>query len=103
MLQLIEMRRRDIAELCKRFHVNRLEVFGSAARGSDFDPARSDVDLLVTYEPSTTRPTLEEYFEFRERLEALFGRSVDLVMAGAVRNPYVRADIERSRELIYEA
>ena len=50
LLQLIEMRRRDIAELCRRFHVNRLEVFGSAARGSDFDPARSDVDLLVTYE-----------------------------------------------------
>jgi predicted nucleotidyltransferase len=49
MLQLIEMRRSDIAELCRRFHVNRLEVFGSAARGSDFDPARSDVDLLVTY------------------------------------------------------
>jgi predicted nucleotidyltransferase len=46
MLQLIEMRRRDIAELCGRFHVNRLEVFGSAARGSDFDPTRSNVDLL---------------------------------------------------------
>ena len=103
MLQLIEMRRRDIAELCRRFHVSRLEVFGSAARGSDFDPARSDVDLLVTYEPSTSRRTLEEYFGFREQLEALFGRSVDLVMAGAVRNPYVRADIERSRELVYEA
>lgn len=103
MLGLIEMRRRDIARLCGRFHVSRLEVFGSAARGSDFDTARSDVDLLVTYEPNTARPTLEEYFEFREQLEALFGRSVDLVMAGAVRNPYVRADIERSKELIYEA
>jgi predicted nucleotidyltransferase len=71
----------------------RLEVFGSATRSSDFDPARSDVE---TYEPSISRPTLEEYFEFREQLEALFGRSVDLVMAGAVRNPYVRADTERS-------
>jgi predicted nucleotidyltransferase len=103
MLQLIEMRRRDIAGLCGRFHVSRLEVFGSAARGSDFDPARSDVDLLVTYEPSTARPTLEEYFAFGEQLEALFGHPVDLVMAGAVRNPYVRADIERSKELVYEA
>lgn len=103
MLQLIEMRRLDIAGLCRRFHVNRLEVFGSAARGSDFDPARSDVDLLVTYESGTSRPTLNEYFDFREQLEALFGRSVDLVTAGAVRNPYVRADIERSRELVYEA
>jgi predicted nucleotidyltransferase len=103
MLPLIEMRRSDIADICRRFHVSRLDVFGSAARGSDFDPARSDVDLLVTYESSTPRPTLDEYFEFREQLEALFGRSVDLLMAGAVRNPYVRADIERSRELVYEA
>jgi uncharacterized protein len=103
MLPLIEMHRRDIAEICRRFHVSRLDVFGSAARGSDFDPARSDVDLLVTYESGTSRPTLEEYFAFREQLEALFGRSVDLVMTGAVRNPYVRADIERSRELVYEA
>ena len=103
MLPLIEMHRRDIAEICRRFHVSRLDVFGSAARGSDFDLARSDVDLLVTYESGTSRPTLEEYFAFREQLEALFGRSVDLVMTGAVRNPYVRADIERSRELVYEA
>src|SRR5689334_6147617 len=103
MLPLIEERRSDIAEICRRFHVSRLDVFGSAARGSDFDPARSDVDFLVTYESGATRPTLDEYFEFREQLETLFGRSVDLVMAGAVRNPYVRADIERCRELVYEA
>lgn len=103
MLPLIEMHRNDIADICRRFHVSRLDVFGSAARGSDFDPARSDVDLLVTYESSTSRPTLEEYFAFREQLEAVFGHPVDLVMVGAVRNPYVRADIERSRELVYEA
>jgi predicted nucleotidyltransferase len=103
MLPLIEMRRSDIAEVCRRFNVSRLDVFGSAARGSDFDPDRSDVDLLVTYAAPTSRPTLDEYFRFREQLEALFGHPVDLVMAGAVRNPYVRADIERSRELVYEA
>jgi predicted nucleotidyltransferase len=71
-LPLIEMRRNDIADICRRFHVSRLDVFGSAARGSDFDPARSDVDLLVTYQSTIPRPTLEEYFEFREQLEALF-------------------------------
>jgi hypothetical protein len=51
MLRLIEMHRSAIAELCRRFHVHQLEVFGSAARGSDFDPANSDVDLLITYLP----------------------------------------------------
>jgi hypothetical protein len=102
MLHLIEIHRSEIADLCRRFRVSRLDVFGSAARGSDFDPARSDVDLLVTYEPEAPRPTLDEYFGLREQFEALFGRSVDLVMAGAVRNPYIRADMERSKELVYE-
>ena len=46
MLPLIEMHQSGIAEICWRFHVSRLDVSGSAARGSDFDPARSDVDLL---------------------------------------------------------
>jgi predicted nucleotidyltransferase len=103
MLRLIEAHRGEIAELCRQFHVLRLDVFGSAARVSDFDPMRSDVDLLVTYDPGVPRPTLEEYFGFQERLEALFGRSVGLVMAGAVRNPFIRADIERSKELVYGA
>jgi hypothetical protein len=103
MLPLIEMHRREIAELCRWFHVERLDVFGSAARGTDFDPNRSDVDLLVTYDPTVARPDLAEYFAFRDELAALFGRPVDLVMSGAVRNPFVRADIDRFRELVYAA
>ena len=51
MLPFIEAQRAAIAELCRRFHVRRLDVFGSAARGTDFDPSRSDVDLLVSYLP----------------------------------------------------
>jgi predicted nucleotidyltransferase len=100
MLKLIEARRAEIADLCRRFHVRRLEVFGSAARGTDFDPARSDVDLLVTYEPA---PNLTEYFDLNEQLSALLGRPVDLVMSGAVRNPFIHADIERWKQPVYAA
>ena len=82
MLPLIEARRAEIADLCRRFHVRRLEVFGSAARGTDFDPDRSDVDLLVTYEPDVPAPNLTEYFDLTEQLTALLGRPVDLVMSG---------------------
>lgn len=103
MLPLIETHRPQITELCRRFHVRRMDVFGSAARGTDFDPVRSDVDLLVTYDPDLPRPGLEEYFALRDELSALFRRPVDLVMSGAVRNPFVRADIERSKELLYAA
>jgi uncharacterized protein len=102
MLPLIEARRIEIADLCRRFHVARLELFGSAARGTDFDRERSDIDLLVTYDRQAAR-TFAEYFELSEELEALFGRPVDLVMSGAVRNPFLRAGIERSKELLYGA
>jgi predicted nucleotidyltransferase len=94
--------RADIGALCRRSHVRRLDVFGSAARGEDFDPQRSDVDFLVEFDASTA-PTLDLFFSLRDQLAALMGRPVDLVMAGAVRNPFIRADIERSREMVYAA
>jgi uncharacterized protein len=101
MLPFIEAQRSAIAELCRRFHVRRLDVFGSAARGTDFDPSRSDVDLLVSYDPDASPPTLTAYFDLQEELTALLGYPVDLVMSSAVRNPYIHADIERSREPVY--
>ena len=100
MLPLIEAHRAEIAELCRRFHVRRLEVFGSAARGTDFDPARSDVDLLVSY-LSDHHPDIGAYLDLQDALADLLGRKVDLVMEGAVKNPYVRAGIERSRQPLY--
>ncbi len=102
MQPLIDSHRAKMAELCRRFHVRRLEVFGSAAR-DDFDPKRSDVDMLVEFEPDTPLSALDTYFGLKESLEALLGRPVDLVMDGAVRNPYLRAGIERSRQTIYAA
>jgi len=103
MVPLLQAHRAEVAEICRRFHVRRLDVFGSAARGTDFDPARSDVDLLVTYDPDIPRPGLAEYFNLRDELSALLGRPVDLVMSGAVRNPFIRADIEQARELLHAA
>ena len=103
MLPLISNHRTEIAELCRRFRVRRLEVFGSAERETDFDPARSDVDFLVEFVPDVTPPTLDTYFTLRESLSAVVGLPVDLVMAGSIRNPYLRAEIERSKETVYAA
>ena len=100
MQTLVGARKSEIGDLCRRFHVRRLEVFGSAARG-DFDPRRSDVDFLVEFGPDPKAASLKNYFGLRESLEALLGRPVDLVMPDAVKNPYLRASIERSREPVY--
>jgi predicted nucleotidyltransferase len=102
MQPVIQERTAEIAELCQRFHVRRLDVFGSAAR-EDFDPARSDVDMLVEFEPESPLRGLDQFFGLKEALEALLGRRVDLVEASAVKNPYLRAGIERSREALYAA
>lgn len=102
MLTVIEAHRIEIEELCRRFHVHRLDVFGSAARGSDFDPARSDVDLLVSYLPGH-HPGIVAWQDLRDALKDLLGRPVDLVMETAVENPFIRAGIERSREAVYAA
>jgi uncharacterized protein len=83
MLPLIEAHRAEIAELCRRFHVQRLDVFGSAARIVDFDPTSSDVDLLVAYLPGHA-PDIGAYLDLREALADRLGRPVDLVMDGAV-------------------
>jgi predicted nucleotidyltransferase len=100
---VIEQRRAAIVELCRRHRVRRLDVFGSGARGTDFDPGRSDVDFLVEFDTTGSEPTLKTFFALRDELAAVLGRPVDLVMAGSVINPYVNAEVERTREPIYAA
>jgi predicted nucleotidyltransferase len=92
--------RADIDALCRRFHVRRLDVFGSAACGDDFTP-RSDIDLLVDFEPAYGTPALGEFFGLRDALAALLGHDVDLTMTGAIRNPFLRNSIERSRVALH--
>jgi predicted nucleotidyltransferase len=103
MSPLIAAHKDEVAEVCRRFHVARLEVFGSAARATDFDPERSDVDLIVSYDPDNYPSGIGDFFDLRTALTVVFGRSVDLTMATAVRNPYLRAEMERDREMLYAA
>ena len=78
MHERISRKRTEIAALCGRYGVSRLEVFGSAARGYDFDPERSDVDLLVTFAPDT-QYGLDLHMNLEEALQKLLGRPVDLL------------------------
>ena len=98
----IAQHRSGISAICQRYRIQRLEVFGSAARAEDFDPEHSDADFLVEFAPDV-QPGLDIFFGAKSALETLLGRSVDLVEPGAVRNPYVLASINRNREAIYAA
>ena len=102
MIALLEDNREQIAALCRQHHVQRLEVFGSAATGG-FDPETSDLDFLVDYQPLEPGKRADAYFGLLEGLEALLERSVDLVMTRAIENPYFLRAIEPTREVLYAA
>jgi hypothetical protein len=102
MLTLLAEKLPELERLCKLHDVRRLEVVGSAAREVDFDPARSDIDLVVEFAPGRL-PRLSAFFKLREALANAIGRPVDLLMLEAVRNPYLKANLESSRRLLYAA
>ena len=91
-----------IAAACRRHQVLHMHLFGSALR-DDFDPSRSDLDLLVEFQSIEPGALVKAYFALERQLAAITGQSVDLVMADAIRNPYVCRDIDASKQLIYEA
>ncbi len=100
----IAEKREPLTDLCRRYGVARLDVFGSAARGGDFDAAASDVDFLVEFRPQ--EDNLSNFLHFKEALEALLARPVDLVDRKAIaasRNYIRRRSILRSSEAIYGA
>ena len=91
----------QLIELCRRYNVARLEVFGSAARGTEFDPQTGDADFLVKFESESDLSPFDQFFDFAEALKTAPGRRVDLIEAAAINNPYLRAAINKSRELVY--
>jgi len=99
---LVVKKQPEIESLCRRFGVTRLELFGSATN-ADFADDRSDFDFLVEFDLGGKVKALDAYFGLKEELEALLGRSVDLVMPSAIKNPYFRAEVERQRQPVYGA
>jgi predicted nucleotidyltransferase len=92
----------EIEAACRRREAVRLDLFGSAARGS-FDPSRSDLDFLVEFAPGKPAEIADRYFGLLEDLENLFGRPVDLVIESSVRNPYFRQSVEATRSRLFAA
>jgi uncharacterized protein len=100
-IQLIEDRREQLIGLCQDFRVYRLDVFGSAA-GGGFRPETSDLDFIARFEGTREPDYAERFYRFAEALEALFGRSVDLLTERMIRNPYFRDEVERTRRIVVD-
>lgn len=102
MIELVKQQHQVLGALCVQYGVRRLEVFGSAATG-DFNEQSSDIDFLVEFLPLEPSQSADAYFGLLFALEKLFGRSIDLVMPSAVKNPYFLQSINQSREVLYAA
>jgi uncharacterized protein len=98
----IEQKREELGAVCRRYHVARLAVFGSALR-DDFDPQHSDLDFLVEFQPLPSSTYADTYFGLKEGLEALFQRPVDLVVESAIKNPYFLKSVQQSKHGLYAA
>ncbi len=94
----IEKNRPEISGIFESLRVRQLDIFGSATR-EDFR-SDSDVDVLVRFDRAGGR-LFDRYFELKENLERIFGRTVDLIVEDAITNPYFRQEVERSRKNIY--
>jgi predicted nucleotidyltransferase len=91
----------EIEQFCAQHHVKEVALFGSVLR-DDFGP-ESDIDVLVTFEPSA-RPTLLTLARMEEELERIFKRRVDLLERAGLdqcSNPYIRTPVISSLRVIY--
>lgn len=89
-----------LAEICRKYGVSKLSVFGSILR-SDFDPSRSDVDVVVEFLPGQHKG-LFKLLTMQRELTELFGRTVDLTTPGSL-SKYFRDDVAASAEALYDA
>lgn len=99
MLSLTDKRRKALFELCRKYHVSRLDIFGSAAT-ADFQDC-SDIDFLVEFDSEVGHRRFDNYFGLRRALEQLFARPIDLVEPGGLRNPYFIRRVNETRRNIY--
>ena len=100
MQPVIEENKQQIDEICRKYKVSNLEVFGSASTGQ-FDENRSDIDFLVEFLPDVVNERFDNFFALLDDLKKLFNRPVDLVEPGGLKNPYLIRRINQTRRRIY--
>jgi predicted nucleotidyltransferase len=99
-MNVIERNINQVVSLCKKHKVRMLYIFGSILTDRFTDD--SDVDFLVEFENVDIQDYFDNYMDFKEKLEALLNRQVDLVENQAIRNPIFRMVIDRDKRLVYE-
>lgn len=98
-MEIIDNNIEDLQRLCTMYNVEKMYLFGSALN-STFNK-KSDVDLLVKFKEIELSEYFDNYINFKEKLESLFGREVDLLEEQTLRNPILIKSINKTKELVY--
>jgi predicted nucleotidyltransferase len=98
-MKLIEQNKQKLNQLCVDHHVQQLYLFGSILTDQFND--ESDIDMLIQFSAIKLEDYFDNYMDFKEKLELLFQRSVDLVENQAIKNPVFRKVVDREKQMIY--
>jgi predicted nucleotidyltransferase len=98
-MNLIERLNKEILTLCKTHKVKSLYAFGSVLTDKFND--KSDVDLIVDFEPIDVLDYGDNYYDLKFSLENILNRNVDLLEEKAIKNPYFRKRLNQNKKLIY--
>ena len=99
-MNLIEKNIDTLIGLCKRHKVKELYIFGSILTPKFNDS--SDVDFLVQFDNVDILEYADNYFDFKEKLEKLLDREIDLLENQAIRNPIFRKVLDRDKKIVYD-
>ena len=98
--EMLQAKLEPLRQLCERYGVVKLELFGSAAKGM-FDPKSSDIDLIAEFNNRRQAGYAARFLAFADGAEELFGRPVDLLTEAMIKNPYFKRDLDETRILLY--
>jgi len=98
-MEIVEQNINQLQQLCNQYHVLRLYVFGSILTNK-FNK-KSDIDFLVDFDKVDIYEYADNFFDFKYSLQDLFHREIDLLESKAISNPYLKSNIDRTKQLIY--
>jgi len=101
LMTLIKEQYDDFVELCRSHKVDKMYAFGSSIT-NQFDPGKSDIDLVVKIKITDAADRGEVLLSLLDKLEALFKMKVDLLTEKSIKNPHLKANIDRTKKLIYD-
>jgi len=101
MIEITAEQMARVVELCDEYGVVKLELFGSAAT-DDFDPAKSDLDVVATFGDRGKGDLGDRFFAFCDAMEAVFSRKVDVLTSATFDNPFMQRSVDRTIRTIYD-